>query len=166
MPSCAVCGTEAPSEKHLRQHIKSKHDDRVLKCEECDVTCKGAMKLKMHKNIHRVVSCKNCDKVIPYNSSSSHKIMCGGDKKEFKCENCPAKLNKALGYNTTLIAGQSKGWYVLILVPKKLEDFETFNAVLQRGAPLCKCLALIQGFGQCKIRTYQPSNWPANKVML
>ena len=33
-------------------------------------------------------------------------------------------------------------------------------------APLCKCLALIQGFGQCKIRTYQPSNWPANKVML
>ena len=54
MPSCAVCGTEAPSEKHLRQHIKSKHDDRVLKCEECDVTCKGAMKLKMHKNIHRV----------------------------------------------------------------------------------------------------------------
>ena len=33
-------------------------------------------------------------------------------------------------------------------------------------APLCKCLALIHGFGQCKIRTYQPSNWPANKVML
>ena len=95
MPSCAVCGTEAPSEKHLRQHIKSKPDDRVLKCEECDVTFKGAMKLKMHKNIHRVVSCKNCDKVIPYNSSSSHKIMCGGDKKELKCENCPAKFNKA-----------------------------------------------------------------------
>ena len=33
-------------------------------------------------------------------------------------------------------------------------------------APLCKCLALIHGFRQCKIRTYQPSNWPANKVML
>ena len=33
-------------------------------------------------------------------------------------------------------------------------------------APLCKCLALILGFGQCKIRTYEPSNWPANKVML
>ena len=75
-------------------------------------------------------------------------------------------LIHALGYNTTLFAGQSEGWYVLILVPKKLEDFETFNAVLQRGAPLCKCLALIHGFGQCKIRTYQPSNWPANKVML
>ena len=39
-----------------------------------------------------------------------------------------------LGYNTTLFAGQSEGWYVLILVPKKLEDLETFNAVLQRGA--------------------------------
>ena len=43
-------------------------------------------------------------------------------------------LIHALGYNTTLFAGQSEGWYVLILVPKKLEDFETFNAVLQRGA--------------------------------
>ena len=95
MPSCAVCGTEAPSEKHLRQHIKSKHDDRVLKCKVCDVTCKGAMKLQVHKNIHRVVSCKNCDKVIPYNSSSSHKIMCGGDKKEFKCENFPAVFTPA-----------------------------------------------------------------------
>ena len=43
-------------------------------------------------------------------------------------------LIHALGYNTTLFAGQSEGWYVLILVPKKLEDFETFNVVLQRGA--------------------------------
>ena len=43
-------------------------------------------------------------------------------------------LIHALGYNTTLFAGQSEGSYVLILVPKKLEDFETFNAVLQRGA--------------------------------
>ena len=43
-------------------------------------------------------------------------------------------LIHALGYNTTLFAGQSEGWYVLILVPKKLEDLETFNAVLQRGA--------------------------------
>ena len=42
-----------------------------------------------------------------------------------------------LGYNTTLFAGQSEGWYVLILVPKKLEDLETFNAVLQRGAGGC-----------------------------
>ena len=43
-------------------------------------------------------------------------------------------LIHALGHNTTLFAGQSEGWYVLILVPKKLEDLETFNAVLQRGA--------------------------------
>ena len=43
-------------------------------------------------------------------------------------------LIHALGYNTTLFAGQSEGSYVLILVPKKLEDLETFNAVLQRGA--------------------------------
>ena len=28
-------------------------------------------------------------------------------------------LIHALGHNTTLFAGQSEGWYVLILVPKK-----------------------------------------------
>ena len=43
-------------------------------------------------------------------------------------------LIHALGYNTTLFAGQSEGSYVLIFVPKKLEDLETFNAVLKRGA--------------------------------
>ena len=48
--SCAVCGTEAPSEKNLKQHIHSKHDDCVLKCEVCDVTCKGGMKLKIRVN--------------------------------------------------------------------------------------------------------------------
>ena len=52
-------------------------------------------------------------------------------------------LIHALGHNTTLFAGQSEGWYVLILVPKKLEDLETFNAVLQRGAgPACPVVVL------------------------
>ena len=43
-------------------------------------------------------------------------------------------LIHALGYNTTLFGGQFEGSYVLIFVPKKLADFETFNAVLKRGA--------------------------------
>ena len=59
-------------------------------------------------------------------------------------------LIHALGYNTTLFAGQSEGWYVLILVPKKLEDLETFNAVLQRGAgratlPGSRCFSSLVG---------------------
>ena len=45
-------------------------------------------------------------------------------------------LIHALGYNTTLFAGQSEGSYVLIFVPKKLADFETFNGVLKRGPRL------------------------------
>ena len=54
-------------------------------------------------------------------------------------------LIHVLGYNTTLFAGQSEGSYVLILVPKKLEDFETFNAVLQRGAgrPTATSIAVV-----------------------
>ena len=61
-------------------------------------------------------------------------------------------LIHALGYNTTMFAGQSEGSYVLILVPKKLEDFETFNAVLQRGAgdPSLAC-QLLQGCPQTPV---------------
>ena len=29
MPSCDICSIEAPSDKHLRMHIQSKHDARV-----------------------------------------------------------------------------------------------------------------------------------------
>ena len=60
-------------------------------------------------------------------------------------------LIHALGYNTTLFAGQSEGWYVLILVPKKLEDLETFNAVLQRGEGrlVGSCLLVAAGPPSC-----------------
>ena len=48
MPSCAICRFEAPSDKHLRMHIETKHDDRVLTCEKCENTCKGGRRLKTH----------------------------------------------------------------------------------------------------------------------
>ena len=40
--------------------------------------------------------------------------------------------------------------------PPKFDNSEDM-ADLTFLAPLCKCLALIQGFRQCKIRTYQPT---------
>ena len=95
MPSCAICSIEAPSDKHLRLHIQAKHDDRVLTCEKCEVTCKGGMKLRTHMDSHRKITCKHCEKEIPYNSRSSHMTKCVGDKKAIKCENCPAVFNTA-----------------------------------------------------------------------
>ena len=95
MPSCAICRFEAPSDKHLRMHIATKHDDRVLTCENCGNTCKGGTKLKTHMESHREITCNNCEKKIPYNSRSSHMTKCVSDKKEFKCENCPAVFNTA-----------------------------------------------------------------------
>ena len=62
-------------------------------------------------------------------------------------------LIHALGHNTTLFAGQSEGWYVLILVPKKLEDLETFNAVLQRGACLLDQLPSLLDPGLASTKT-------------
>ena len=73
MPSCAICNFEAPSEKHLRVHIESKHDDRVLTCEKCEKTCIGGRKLKTHMESHREVTCKHCENKIPYNSRSQRK---------------------------------------------------------------------------------------------
>ena len=95
MPSCAICGFKASSDKLLRMHIQAKHDERVLKCEKCEVTCKGGRKLQTHMESHRKVNCKHCDKTILYNSRNSHTIKCVGEKKAFKCENCPATFNKA-----------------------------------------------------------------------
>ena len=72
MPSCPICSIEASSDKLLRMHIQAKHDERVLKCEKCEATCKGGRKLKTHMDSHREVNCKHCDKRIPYNSRNSH----------------------------------------------------------------------------------------------
>ena len=66
-------------------------------------------------------------------------------------------LIHALGYNTTLFAGQSEGWYVLILVPKKLEDLETFNAVLQRGAGEEQAIIFFEDWEE-SVRKFVPSD--------
>ena len=95
MPSCAICRFEAPSDKHLRMHIETKHDDRVLTCEKCENTCKGGRRLKTHMESHREITYNNCEKRIPYNSWNSHMTKCVGDKKESKCENYPAVFNTA-----------------------------------------------------------------------
>ena len=64
MPSCAICRIEAPSEKHLRMHIQSKHDDRVLTCEKCEKKCIGGIKLNTHMQSHKEVTCNHCDKEL------------------------------------------------------------------------------------------------------
>ena len=94
MHSCAICGLDVTSDKHLRMHILTKHDDRMLTCDKCGATRKGAMKLKTHMDSHREFTCKHCEKTIPYNSRSSHLAKCVGEKKAIKCENCPALFNR------------------------------------------------------------------------
>ena len=93
MPTCAICKIEAPSEKHLKVHIKAKHDDRVLTCEKCEKKCIGGTKLRTHMEYHREVTCKHCEKRIPYNSRNSHKEKCG-EFGEFKCKNCPVVFTR------------------------------------------------------------------------
>ena len=81
--------------KHLRMHIQSKHDDRVLTCEKCEKKCIGGIKLNTHMQSHKEVTCNHCEKRIPYNSRNSHMTKCVSE--EFKCENCPAVFNRADG---------------------------------------------------------------------
>ena len=88
-----ICNFEAPSDENLRMHIRKEHDDRVLSCEKCEVTCTGRTKSKMHIRTHMTVTCKHCGKKILYNSRTSHMKQCFGEK-TYNCENCPALFNR------------------------------------------------------------------------
>ena len=87
MLSCAICRFEAPSDKHLRVHIKTKHDDRVLTCEKCELTCKGGRKLidthgfvqgiylqTLWEKIHTIVGAVTWQSVLVLKRQSNVKI--------------------------------------------------------------------------------------------
>ena len=93
MPSCALCSFVSSSDKLLKDHMVKKHDEREFACEVCGLTIRGRFKMQMHKNSHRKVTCKNCEKVIPYNSHSSHTSKCFAEK-SFKCEKCDKVFNR------------------------------------------------------------------------
>ena len=65
----------------------NEHDEREFVCDICDSTVRGRLKMKKHKQSHKEVACKNCEKIFPYNSLSSHTSKCVGGK-TFKCEEC------------------------------------------------------------------------------
>ena len=79
MSFSVICNFEAPSDEHLRMHIRKEHDDRVLSCEKCEVTCRGRAKFKVHMRTHMTVTCKHCGKKILYNGRTSHMKQCIGE---------------------------------------------------------------------------------------
>ena len=95
MPSCAICSIEASSDKVLRMHIQAKHDERVLKCEKCEVTCKGGGSLRHTWTRIGKSTANTVTKEFPTIVGTVTQLKCVGEKKAFKCENCPATFNKA-----------------------------------------------------------------------
>ena len=93
MLSCAFCSFATSSGKLLKNHMVKEHDEREFACEVCGLTIRGRFKMQMHKNSHRKFTCKNCEKVIPYNSHSSHTSKCFAEK-SFKCEKCDKVFNR------------------------------------------------------------------------
>ena len=93
MPSCALCSFVSSSDKLLKDHMVKEHDEREFACEVCGLTIRGRFKMQMHKNSHRKFNCKNCEKVIPYNSRSSHTNKCLAGK-SYKCEKCDKVFNR------------------------------------------------------------------------
>ena len=79
MSFCIICNFEVPSDEHLRMHIRKKHDDHVLFCEKCEVTCTRRNKFKVHMRPHMKVTCKHCGKKILYNGRTSHMKQCIGE---------------------------------------------------------------------------------------
>ena len=73
----------------MQRKDKTEDAHELFSCEQCGVTRKGKIKLKSHMQSHREISCKHCEKKIPYNSKSSHMRKCLG-KKKLECEHCQA----------------------------------------------------------------------------
>ena len=83
---CQDCGLAFAEKWMLKEHKRVAHDERVVKCDFCNVEIVGLMKLKAHKQKHKQKECKKCSLLVFANSWSSHQSKCSQEK--FKCKQC------------------------------------------------------------------------------
>ena len=69
---CITCGKNFKTKVQLTKHISTVHKISKISCEECGKSMKNKKHLENHKSSHKTVTCKNCKKVIPKNSRTSH----------------------------------------------------------------------------------------------
>ena len=81
-----MCKFEASSDKKLKEHMLSKHDERDFSCEKCDSTVRGRLQMKAHRRKHKEINCEKCGESISYNSATSYKTKCLDEN--YKCEKC------------------------------------------------------------------------------
>ena len=67
--SCSTCGKVLDSEAALERHIRKRHTDRKVSCDECNKQFKKANDLTVHKRIHlpdseKPFKCDYCEKTF------------------------------------------------------------------------------------------------------
>ena len=83
---CQDCGLVFTEKWMLKEHKRVAHDERVIKCDYCNVEIIGLMKMKAHKQKHKQKECKRCSLLVFANSWSSHQSKCSETK--LKCKLC------------------------------------------------------------------------------
>ena len=89
---CHDCGLIFTEKYMLKEHKRVAHDERVLKCDHCQIEVVGLRKMKAHKQKHKQKECKKCSLLIYINSWSSHQAKCAETK--LKCEKCKFETSK------------------------------------------------------------------------
>ena len=87
---CITCGKNFKTKVQLTKHISTVHKISKISCEECGKSMKNKKHLENHKSSHKTVTCKNCKKVIPKNSRTSHSCL----EQSFKCDECDYESNQ------------------------------------------------------------------------
>ena len=65
---CQDCGLVFTEKWMLKEHKRVAHDERVIKCDYCNVEIIGLMKMKAHKQKHKQKECKRCSLLVFANS--------------------------------------------------------------------------------------------------
>ena len=61
---CQDCGLVFTEKWMLKEHKRVAHDERVIKCDYCNVEIIGLIKMKAHKKKHKQKQCKICSLLV------------------------------------------------------------------------------------------------------
>ena len=76
----------------LKEHKRVTHDERILKCEICNVEVVGLNKMKAHKQKHKQKECQKCSLLVFANSWSAHQSKCS--ETQLKCNICSYETSR------------------------------------------------------------------------
>ena len=89
---CGICSKSLKSQAYHDRHMKTKHSNKAIVCNECGVSKNTLKQLSDHKRVHRQVICQKCGKMVTKVHKGRHFRTCKGnvarEEKVYKCQFC------------------------------------------------------------------------------